>query len=277
MRRLRLLGIAALLLVITTQANAEKPLSREEQHARLEKAEALFKEHCKTAGEFIKRTVDDVEGIYLLKVRPSETNRGNQFDMDDPYGHDSGGEWYIKSFLRGFHKRSPNYVQGDPIRYGYHYVEAIDPKDGKRYRYTGEVREVIHTSSILMGGDGKTTFKSKEFVLDRVPASGVLPRYGVTYDDISTREDRELWIAGSSLKVIDLKTNEVIAERIGYMIDLGQGANGGGRSPWLMAADNACPGFQRYKQPVVRTPGFSKQANQTDDFVEKVLHPIGGE
>jgi hypothetical protein len=61
------------------------------------------------------------------------------------------------------------------------------------------------------------------FVLDKVPRSRPHPRYGVTYDDISTREERDYWIAGSSLKVIDLQTNEVMAERIGYMMDRGQG------------------------------------------------------
>ena len=111
------------------------------------------------------------------------------------------------------------------------------------------------------------------FVLERVPASEQLPRYGVTFDDISTHEEREYWIAGSSLKVIDLQTNEVIAERIGYMVDLGQGSRAGGRSPWLFAADNACPDFQRFKNPVVRTRGASNQAWQTQDFVEKVLKP----
>jgi hypothetical protein len=274
MKRLNLLGVAALLLLAATHANGEKPLTREEQKARLEKAEALFKEHCKTAGEFIKRTVDDVEGVYLLKLRSSGINRGNQFDMDDPYGRDLGGDGYFHVFLRGSEMRDTSHRPGDPPHIGYRYVEAVDHKDGKRYRYTGEVREVMHTSSILMGGDGKTTFRSKEFVLDKTPVFGPSPRYGVTYDDISTRDDRELWIAGSSLKVIDLKKNEVIAERIGYMMDRGQGANGGGRSPWLMAADNACPDFHRFPNPVVRSPGSSAQIRQTQDFVEKVLHPI---
>ena len=104
------------------------------------------------------------------------------------------------------------------------------------------------------------------FVLDRIPAKGTTPRYGVTYDDISTREERELWIAGSSLKVIDLQTNEVIAERIGYMVDWGQGSQVGGRSPWLLAANNVCPEY-----PFGR--GSSSQAFQTTGFVEKVLKP----
>ena len=95
----------------------------------------------------------------------------------------------------------------------------------------------------------------------------------IAYDDISTREERDYWIAGSSLKVIDLKTNEVIAERIGYMMDWAQGSRVGGRSPWLFAADNACPDFHRFRTPSVQTNGASNQSWQTLDFVEKVLKP----
>ena len=93
------------------------------------------------------------------------------------------------------------------------------------------------------------------------------PRHGVTYDDISTREERDYWIAGSSLKVIDLKTNEVMAERIGYMMDRGQGNTSGGRAPWLLAADHACPAFP------AGPGGHTYQTDQTHDFVVKALKP----
>ncbi|MBK9446199.1 MAG: hypothetical protein IPO00_08925 [Betaproteobacteria bacterium] len=202
-----------------------------------------------------------------MKLRPSKINRGDQYAMDDPYGHDSGGETYIKIFFTSFYRTPLSPPAGWKPRLGYRYVEAIDPKDGKRYRYTGTVKEVTKTTSMLMGGDGKTTFKTKEFVLDRVPASGPIPRYGVTYDDISTREERDYWIAGSSLKVIDLQTNEVMAERIGYMMDRGQGNTSGGRSPWLLAASYACPAFP--KDP----GGHTYQTDQTHDFVVKILKP----
>ena len=45
-------------------------------------------------------------------------------------------------------------------------------------------------------------------------------RYGFTWEDLSSDEDRKYWIAGSLLKVVDLDTNEIVAERIGYMIVL---------------------------------------------------------
>lgn len=243
----------------TPQAVTEKP----ESESRLAKAEAMFKERCKTAGEKIYRTADNVEGIYLMKLRPREINYGDQYRMDDPYGRDVGGDGYIINFLLGKNANGSLVEQGQ-VWTGYPYVEALDPQDGKRYRYTGAVREVTRISSPLIGGDGKA-YTGKAFILDKAPAVGPQPRYGVTYDDISTREERDYWIAGSSLKVIDLKTKEVMAERIGYMMDRGQGSRAGGRSPWLLAADNACPAF-----PV--TPGGQPfKMDQTRNFIEKTL------
>lgn len=258
------------LMAIIHEPQAETA-NRQERQQRLVTAEAMFQERCKRAGEFIHRTAKDVEGVLLMKVRPEKDNFSNQFVMDDPYGRDFGGDAYIKSFLAGFFEanyRRPDVLTAEASpHFAYRYVEAIDPNDGKRYRYTGSVKEVTKTSSVLMGGDGKTTFKTKQFVLDRVPAPSPTPRYGITYDDISTPEEREYWIAGSSLKVVDLKTNEVMAERIGYMMDRGQGNTSGGRSPWLLAADNACPEF-------APRHGMTAQPLQTENFVEKVLKPI---
>ena len=224
------------------------------------KAQAMFAERCKTAGEKIHKTVENVDAIYLLKLRPHEINLGDQFKLDDPYGSDLLGSGYIVSFLRGSYEaniRSAKNSPGPPE--GYLYVEARDPQDGKRYRYTGRIEEPWQTNKSYLKGYTR-------FVLDRSPAAGPAPRYGVTYDDISTREEREYWIAGSSLKVIDLQTNEVIAERVGYMMDWAQGSRAGGRSPWLLAANNACPAF-------APRHGFSAQRRQTQRFVERVLRP----
>lgn len=269
------LTAAALSLLSACSSSVVSPIARD----RLAKAESMFAERCLKSGEFIHRTVDNVEGIYLMKIRPNRINYGqnleDQFTLDDPYGSDSGGDSYIKFFLRGSNQYgvvgSP--APGAPPRLGYVYVEALDIHDSKRYRYTGSVREYEVTSSILIGGSGKK-FKTTGFVIDKIPAPGAAPRYGVTYDDISTREERTYWIAGSSLKVIDLQTNEVIAERIGYMMDRGQGNSSGGRAPWLAAANNACPGFHtRQGRPIPSGHGALAQLHQTLDFAEKVLRP----
>lgn len=246
------------------------------------KAMAMWQERCKAAGEKIYKRVDNVEGIYLMKVRTA-TNFGNQFSLDDPYGRDSTDKEYLLNFLRGFyHQRNEPIVPGSPPRTGYAYVEAQDPTDGQRYRYTAAktaIRKMDITASNIqfnLKRDPNFDLNVYEFLLTKTRAPGAPPRYGVTYDDISTREEREYWIAGSSLKVVDLQTNEVMAERIGYMVDWAQGSRAGQRSPWMFAADNACPGFQWNPNfPVTRSTGggATEQPGQTLIFTEKVLKP----
>jgi hypothetical protein len=246
-----------------TQWEAERAVVQ----ARYQKADAMLRERCKKAGVFIRRTAENVEGIFLLKLRPDGINYGDQYLMDDPYGRDLSGEGYIQTFVRGFETCQAQFAPGAPNRYGYHYVDAIDLDDDKRYRYTGRLDEPWKRDPHALKGH-------RVFVLDKVLAPDPAPRYGVTYDDISTREERDYWIAGSSLRVIDLETNEVMAERIGYMMDRGQGNNSGGRAPWLFAANYACPGFQRNPNfPISPGRGASAQEIQTEDFVETVLKP----
>lgn len=258
-------GVASTILISTSNADQGTDNFKERQA----KAVAMFKERCKGAGEKIVRTVVGVEGVLLLKVRPEseETNYADQFRMNDPYGHDSAGDWYIKTFFLEPYLVANRYASAEMKSYirdhyrGYRFVDAIDAKDGKRYRYTGRIDQPWLR-------DKKYGEWVREFVLDKVPAPEPAPRYGVTYDDISTHEEREYWIAGSSLRIVDLKTNEVIAERIGYMMDWGQGNRAGGRSPWLLAADNACPAFPG------RPGSHAQQNDQTRYFVVKVLTPI---
>lgn len=45
-----------------------------------EKAMAMWKERCQKAGDCIHQTVEDVEGVYLIKVRPPGVN------YSDPFG-----------------------------------------------------------------------------------------------------------------------------------------------------------------------------------------------
>jgi len=264
-RSLALLG--ALLLAGSSLAQSRPA---EDPKTRLAKAEAMFQERCKKAGEFIHRTAENVEGILLMKVRPDKINYDDQYRMDDPYGSDVTGKGYFEIFLYGKDAKGSLVEQGARTN-GYRHVDAIDAKDGKRYRYTGSVKAVgrkditAYNVQIELKRDPNYDLNIYAFVLDQSPAPDPASRYGVTFDDISTREERDYWIAGSSLKVIDLKTNEVIAERIGYMMDRGQGNTGGGRAPWLMAEHHACPDFPK------DSGGHPFKGYQTRNFVEKVL------
>ena len=261
-------------------ADAPASVLQQSPKERQRIAAEMFRERCKKAGVFIHRTVEDVEGIFLMKLRPQGVNFDEQYVLDDPYGTDlMGGDGYILSFLKGYFQKTttpgPNRPPDAPVDpQGYEYVEAIDPKDGVRYRYTGSVKAVRQKKidapnvQLELRRNPNYDLNIYDYILERIPSNAPRPRYGVTYDDISTRGERDYWIAGSSLKVIDLQTNEVIAERIGYMVDWAQGSSAGGRSPWLLAADNACPEF-------APRHGSRSQMFQTIRFVNKSIKPRG--
>ncbi len=132
-----LASLISLVLILGACTSSPRAAQLTERQAQ---AQAMFVERCKSAGEKIYKTVEGVEGIYLMKVRTT-TNFDDQFKLDDPYGHDSTNDQYLLSFLRGFHhQRSSTLVSGEPPQLGYLFVEAQDPKSGMTYRYTGGIK-----------------------------------------------------------------------------------------------------------------------------------------
>ncbi|RSZ58862.1 hypothetical protein EJB06_10995 [Massilia atriviolacea] len=226
-------------------------------------ADRMFEQRCLGSGEKIYKQILNVEGVRLLKLRGEKLNFSDQYVLDDPYGSDLAGDGYIKSFFRDFYivnRIKPTITTLDyPPRFAYNFVEVMDDSDGKIYRYTGSIDEPWLRNKAYLKGH-------RQFLLNRNVVSGPSARYGVVFNDISTKEDRDYWIAGSSLQVIDMVTNEILAVRIGYMYDPGQGNTDGGRAPWIVAANHSCPSFG--------TRGASvSQMLQTEEFVEKVLIP----
>lgn len=254
-RILAALAIGGLLMSWPISNQIKHNKQKKEGKAVYDAADAHFQMRCKSAGVKIYRTVDNVEGVLLMKLRP----KWDPYDQNqiDPYGYDySMNEGYIESFLLRRNETGSLFADPEKAPYpGYRYVDVIEA-DGKRYRYTGYMDEIWKRDTKYLEGYSR-------FTLVKRLAKGPAPRYGVTYDDITTPEERKMWIAGSSLKIVDLKTNEVIAERIGYMIDRGMGATGGGRSPWQHAAKWACPKFPGTERP--------EQIYQTRHFTEQVL------
>ena len=276
------LAINGALYVSAKKSSAEKrekaAVIQQESKEKEDHARAIYEERCKKAGVFIHRTAENVDGVFLMKVRKEYAPWRK--DMEDPYGQDETKDDYIRTFLAGRNEK------GDPelrswysdkrpviVTNGYRIVDAIDPKDGQRYRYRGEYHTVSmeerlkdrDTQDFLRKNPDAKLPPLAEYRLERMPPSEPFPRYGVTYEDISTPEDREYWVAGSSLKVIDLETNEVMAERIGYMFDPAQGEKGWG-NPWYRGRFNACPAFPG--------KGNHRITNyQTRNFVEQVLKP----
>lgn len=244
--------VALALLGACAGAPSISPEARETAQAHVAQGKALFEEKCRTvAGEKIYRKVENVEGIVLLKVRPArgDSELADRMWPGAAFARESTADWYITSFLGYEHSSSQ---KGEPVTAqrrgyittefrpdnpsnlpGYRFVDVIDEKDGKRYRYTGSTKEVTRISSILIGGDGKP-FKTKAFVLEKTIAPNPAPRYGVTFEDHVLPEERMLGLASSTVKVLDLQTGEVLGELIRYAWSPG-GPSRTNPVPWLTA------------------------------------------
>jgi len=272
-----LLGMAVLAIMVGPVAvHVMRRNSAEQQaKAKLDEAMARFETHCKSAGEKISRIVENVDGVVWMKWRDTKTNDHDQFKLDDPYGHDCGGEACIADLLRVSKGAELNSEVAKLHTRGYRFIDTMDTT-GQLYRYIGVVKlRPIWTDEAIARQKARTGKGVEpgdhEFTVERQPIEKPTARYGITWDDSSTREDREHWIAGGSLKVIDLQTNELIAERVGYMMDRGLGSTAGFRSPWGDAPRTACPSF-------VKAPGGGPfMGYRTRDFVLRVLQSKQGE
>ena len=98
------------------------------------------------------------------------------------------------------------------------------------------------------------------WTLDKTPTLDPAPRYAVTYEDHVVLEERALWLASSTVKVIDRETNEVLGEMTRYVWSAGAPSSAN-PSPWLSAY--ACP----------KSKGLSGYATRM--FVDQVLIPKG--
>jgi len=236
------------------------------------KAEALFKERCKTAGVVVKRTVRDVEGIELTKVRqPIPWGGKEYFDPMYPEAAMAGehrGDDYIKQFLMsefrsvmeperrgglGPHLTHSTHQLLPPIR-GYKFVEYID-SSGVRQRCEATWK------------DGQSNWVPGQHRC--VPIDRSATQYAFDYDDIVDPNDRALWVAGTKLKVIEKQSGEVVAQLTRYVWDAGFGVSTTGRWPWSYAgtaASTVCPSDAA--RPLYAESRY---------FIDAILQPKQGE
>ena len=237
----------------------ERRLNREAEIRRQNrlKSRAVFEELCKTAGEKIYRTADNVEGVTLLKVWNDESifsenklweyaGLAKQYDNKD----------YIESFLKWeaeiiptgypryremvFHPERQNHPY---ILHGrYSYVD-VKQKDGTFLRYQ-------------LGENYKKDYKMISAPI-KIPS-----RYAVTFDNPIVPEEREHWIAHTRATVIDLQDNTVMATKDWYSFESQQGY--GSYTMWITAT--ICP-----------NPGRSSTSYSIRLFIGDVLKPKLGE
>jgi hypothetical protein len=256
---------------------------REATKGRMTDGKVLFEEKCRTiAGEKIYRKVENVEGVLLMKVRPERSDR-ELADRNWPgaaFARESRGDEFITTFLG--YEYGGEVLGGafEPVRRdyrgsistnrrpgglpGYRWVEVIEEKDGKRFRYAGSNKVVgrmdVNATNVKIDLQRNPNFDLNIYgwVLDKTLATGQSPRYGVTYEDHVIPEDRYLGIAGSTVKVLDLKTKEVLGEMIRYAW-----------SPGAPSRDNPSPWLTAY-----RCPDHARGTNAaTRKFVDQILIP----
>jgi len=264
-----LIGLAA---CGKSAADTEAAARQEAYREKYAKAKALFEERCKAAGVVIKRTVKDVEGIELTKIRQPISWAGREY-LDPMYSEaamagENRGDDYIKQFLMTeFRYRlqpdrrgglGPGLLPRDsrdlpPIR-GYRFVEYVD-NSGSRFRCAPTWKE------------GDTNWSPGQHHCEQVKQSAT--KYSLDYEDLADPNDRALWIAGTRLKVIDKQTGEVVAELKRFVWDEGFGNASTGRWPWAYANSrlaSVCPGEDR--QPLNSVSRY---------FADTVLIPKQGD
>ncbi len=205
---------------------------REEKQAadafkvRYDKAKALFDERCKSAGEKVYKTVENVDVIYLSNPRPKSSNadRADQnwkfAGLPGEYGGDAG----ILSFLLWEHMQKDQ-RKDDPDRATRSYLnDNLSEMPGYKFVDVKQSDGSIERNSLASG------YKLRVQVLESPPVI-----YEVINTDISSQEDREHWIAGIKVQVRNNKSNETLAEKVWYAFEPGLGDTDGSRSPWGFA------------------------------------------
>ena len=172
-----------------------------------------FHQSCESAHVTYFKTIPPQDGVFIMKPAKAPTTQQlkDQFWMGDPYDLPDAPE----SEARGLLYRKKSQPKGTPYaeRGGFDFVEVPHPTIAGQYlRFTPKWESKANVDGYPIW-DWKATEQKPETVSQR------LARYGYTWDDISTPEDRKYWVAGGRLRVVELETGEIVAERVSFAIE----------------------------------------------------------
>ncbi|MBC5767323.1 hypothetical protein [Ramlibacter albus] len=247
-----LLGVTAVPVVNQYREYQRAQAAAAAYKARLQAARALLAQRCAQAGEKIYKTVQGARGVFLTNLRPFD-DMSRPTEALDPAGDGSTGPAYITTFFAGRSQENSWSTTGRNRIGAYEFVET-QADDGEIVRYSDERKNLAEEDLFF-----------EKLSSTRVPRRSA--RFGIEWSNISTPDDKQLWIAGNRIRVMDLDTQEVIAERVAYVMDQGQGSTSGERSPWSFALYNACPELPKLHGRYPQNYGLTR------NFVEKVLKP----
>lgn len=226
---------------------------------------------CKAeAGEFIYRTISNVESIYQIRPRPKENeySGSDRYVREDPYGYigaESGTldniPWRVVGPGWGSRKSAGKYPTFEtPI--------LVDDIHKTRRKY-------FHASLFELAAAGMTYQRFSDYDRrDRDTArmqyvGKLVSEFGWSWRGIKRTLDREIGVAGGELAVVNLRTGEILGMRRGFILGARQL---GGSVGW--GGGNACPEY-------VLMPGIGQIRRRNKDFdfsfwfINKILLPLG--
>jgi len=221
------------------------PVPKDSGYRKGMTSEQYFEHLCKTeAGEFIYKTVDNVEGFYFMRPpnRPTDDELMDRYKLEAP------------DIERIFQALRPTTE--------YRAILFISPP-WRLYKFIEE--------PTYQGIGDTTTARASGYQVNVSPmriesVDRPISKYGLIWRGIKRPHDRELAIAGSEWIVINLITNEVLAVRRNY------GRTGFNRNSkegiwWLNAI--TCPNLSKPRTLV-------EVVDQIYKFSSKVIRPVQG-
>ena len=168
---------------------------------------AYYKYKCETyGGEFIYKTVDNVEGVFQMRLRDPRNyvDRLMQDDIpEDPYGH---SDWDAQD---------PQTAFVNPSGTKYQFLETTKAPDTKRLPLITRVpKDITFTGEKYWRYS--VPVEPGEKLLKVQQTSSLKSEFGFTWREIRTFWDRMLGVWGSELLVLKLHNEEVLGIRRGY-------------------------------------------------------------
>jgi hypothetical protein len=183
------------------------PLSADSGYKPGMTSEDYFKHLCeKEAGEFVYKTVENVEGVLQMRPRLQVTDymRQHLYAIEDPIGENLVGgdsaEVYVQPFMGKYSflelpmEVSKSKRQGD--KHYLKYFRDSNASSGKSYQ----------TSK-----DG--FFVNVAYIVNSIGQTSVQSKFGYIWRGIVRPNDRWHGISGGELIVLNLSTNEILAVR----------------------------------------------------------------
>ncbi len=253
---------SALILMLILPACGSQRASEEAQRSN-----ALYAERCKTeAGMKIYKQVKNVDGIFLEKIRPHQSDRewNDRFYPGAAFAAEVRGDEYIESFL-GYEHSNPSWGAITAERRGFvtKDFQPNNPYNLPGYRFVQATQGgVLYEYFLRTESIPESKIGASRVILQKRKAA-VKVRYAVTYEDHVVPEERILGIASSTVKVVDTYTGALLGEYTRYSKASSFTKIGGQNwSPWL--SSYSCGNL-------IHADGNKS----TRQFVDQVLIPVG--